>query len=107
MGKVRRDAYLPDEAAPTAYDALFAEYLALHDHFGRGDDVMHRLRRPRRAEAAVEQTPSPSCGGGRASCTPSCRNHGLVVWTSGQRVGAGARRGAHGHQAERRGLRGD
>ena len=27
-----------------AYDELFAEYLTLHDHFGRGgNDVMHRL----------------------------------------------------------------
>jgi L-ribulokinase len=48
MGKVRRDAYLPDAAAADAYDDLYADYAGLHDHFGRGgDDVMHRLRRPR------------------------------------------------------------
>ena len=37
MGKVRRDAYLPDEERADAYDELFAHYLDLHDHFGRGD----------------------------------------------------------------------
>jgi L-ribulokinase len=50
MGKVRRDAYLPDERRADAYDVLYEHYLRLHDHFGRGgDDVMHRLRdiRPR------------------------------------------------------------
>jgi L-ribulokinase len=48
MGKLERDAYAPDPAAADAYDELFADYTGLHDHFGRGgDDVMHRLRRPR------------------------------------------------------------
>ena len=48
MGKLERDAYAPDPAAADAYDALYADYTRLHDHFGRGgDDVMHRLRRPR------------------------------------------------------------
>src|SRR3954466_14441177 len=46
MGKVRRDAYLPDPARAEAYDALFEHYKRLHDHFGRGeDDVLHDLRR--------------------------------------------------------------
>jgi L-ribulokinase len=49
MGKLTRDAYLPDAAAADVYDELFADYTSLHDHFGRGgDDVMHRLRRPRK-----------------------------------------------------------
>jgi L-ribulokinase len=53
MGKVRRDAYLPDEARADAYDALYEHYLRLHDHFGRGgDDVMHRLRDVRPRELA-------------------------------------------------------
>jgi L-ribulokinase len=48
MGKVRRDAYAPDADGADAYDDLYADYARLHDHFGRGgDDVMHRLRRPR------------------------------------------------------------
>jgi L-ribulokinase len=53
MGKVRRDAYLPDEARADAYDVLYEHYLRLHDHFGRGgDDVMHRLRDVRPRELA-------------------------------------------------------
>ena len=49
MGKVRPAAYEPDPASSEAYDALFAEYAELHDHFGRGaNDVMHRLAALRR-----------------------------------------------------------
>jgi L-ribulokinase len=49
MGRQRRDAYLPDAAAADVYDELYAHYVRLHDHFGRGgDDVLHALRRPRR-----------------------------------------------------------
>jgi L-ribulokinase len=48
MGSVRRAVHVPDEERARAYDALFDEYLALHDYFGRGtNDVMHRLRRIR------------------------------------------------------------
>ena len=53
MGKVSRDAYVPDEARADAYDALYGHYVRLHDHFGRGgDDVMHQLRRVRPRELA-------------------------------------------------------
>ncbi|WP_327287610.1 ribulokinase [Streptomyces sp. NBC_01198] len=45
MGRIERAAYTPDPARAAAYDLLYAEYRALHDHFGRGgSDVMHRLR---------------------------------------------------------------
>jgi L-ribulokinase len=55
MGKQERDAYAPDQAAADAYDDLYADYVRLHDHFGRGgDDVMHRLRGQRGAGALVE-----------------------------------------------------
>jgi L-ribulokinase len=58
MGKVTRDAYVPDKRRADAYDVLYEHYVRLHDHFGRGgDDVMHRLR-----EVA---TP---CAAGRAGC---------------------------------------
>lgn len=50
MGRLEQDAYLPDPASADVYDALYAEYRALHDHFGRGGtDVMHRLKSIRRA----------------------------------------------------------
>ena len=49
MGKVRRNVYEPDARRADAYDVLYAEYLQLHDHFGRGgNDVLHRLRAIRR-----------------------------------------------------------
>ena len=45
MGKLRRDVYTPDPARADVYDELFAEYVRLHDYFGRGEnDAMHRLR---------------------------------------------------------------
>ncbi|MFP5071242.1 hypothetical protein ACLFMI_16470 [Pseudonocardia nantongensis] len=45
MGAVHREAYRPDPERARTYDALYAEYLRLHDHFGRGqNDVLHRLR---------------------------------------------------------------
>ncbi|MFI7430101.1 ribulokinase [Micromonospora sp. NPDC049836] len=50
MGRVDRDAYQPDPERARAYDALYAEYRSLHDHFGRGgNDVMSRLRAIRNA----------------------------------------------------------
>ena len=37
--------YQPDASQAAAYDALYQEYIALHDYFGRGaNDVMKRLR---------------------------------------------------------------
>ncbi len=56
MGGRVRDRYVPDEVRAGQYDALYAEYLTLHDYFGRGgNDVMHRLRRIRRAAVASRQ----------------------------------------------------
>jgi L-ribulokinase len=42
----------PTAANVAAYDELYAEYRALHDHFGRGgNDVMLRLKAIRRRAA--------------------------------------------------------
>ncbi|BCJ75740.1 ribulokinase [Catellatospora sp. IY07-71] len=50
MGRVHRGVYQPDPERARAYDALYAQYRLLHDHFGRGgDDVMLRLRAIRNA----------------------------------------------------------
>jgi L-ribulokinase len=58
MGKVDRAVYTPDPARADAYDALYAEYVLLHDYFGRGgNDVMHRLKALRRA-ASRERVPA-------------------------------------------------
>lgn len=45
MGKLREGAYRPDAERAAVYDRLYAEYVALHDAFGRGaSDVMKRLK---------------------------------------------------------------
>ncbi len=57
MGKRREGAYSPEPAGVAAYDELYREYLALHDHFGRGaNDVMHRLKALRRRVTATDRT---------------------------------------------------
>ena len=68
MGGKRDAVYTPDPASADVYDDLYAEYVALHDYFGRGaNEVMHRLRalRDRVLDAREpagpgrQQTPSP------------------------------------------------
>jgi L-ribulokinase len=49
MGGVDRAVHRPIPDNVRAYDALYAEYRTLHDHFGRGgNDVMRRLKAIRR-----------------------------------------------------------
>src|SRR5436190_2418753 len=65
MGSHRPAVYTPDPASADVYDDLYAEYVTLHDYFGRGaNEVLHRLRamrdranRARQGQAAQE---SPS-----------------------------------------------
>ncbi|MBI3214988.1 MAG: ribulokinase [Mycobacterium sp.] len=45
MGRRTRDAYLPIPHNVAAYDRLYREYVAAYDWFGRGNDMMRRLRR--------------------------------------------------------------
>jgi len=45
MGSKRDAVYTPDPASAAVYEELYAEYVRLHDYFGRGaNEVMHRLR---------------------------------------------------------------
>ena len=45
MGGKHEAVFTPDPASADVYDRLYAEYLLLHDYFGRGgNEVMHRLR---------------------------------------------------------------
>jgi L-ribulokinase len=45
MARLRDVVYRPHPARKAVYDQLFAEYLTLHDHFGRGaNGVMKRLK---------------------------------------------------------------
>jgi len=49
MGKVRKHVYLPREESSQRYDALYKEYVELHDYFGRGgNNVMRRLKQLKR-----------------------------------------------------------
>ena len=50
MGREQRDVYQPDPGRADVYDELYAEYVRLHDYFGRGENkaVMYRLRAMRR-----------------------------------------------------------
>jgi L-ribulokinase len=48
MGKLKAEVYRPIPAHQAVYDKLYAEYVTLHDYFGRGqNDVMKRLRKIR------------------------------------------------------------
>jgi L-ribulokinase len=53
MARLRDETFVPTEAHRTVYDELYAEYIRLHDLFGRGGDpAMKTLRRIRSAVAA-------------------------------------------------------
>ncbi len=45
MARLKKETFRPQPAAQKVYDQLYAEYLTLHDYFGRGaNDVMKRLK---------------------------------------------------------------
>jgi L-ribulokinase len=45
MASLRANSYQPNPAHKEVYDRLYAEYVTLHDYFGRGaNDVMKRLK---------------------------------------------------------------
>jgi L-ribulokinase len=49
MALLRPESYRPDPAHRAVYDRLYAEYVRLHDLFGRGgDDVMRTLKQIQR-----------------------------------------------------------
>ena len=69
MGQINKDVYRPDPARADVYDELYAEYVQLHDYFGRGaNQVMHRLRalRDRVRKAAGPSALSPGAPPGVA-----------------------------------------
>ncbi|MFG1604516.1 ribulokinase [Actinoplanes sp. NPDC049265] len=54
MGRKREGVWRPDPAAGEIYDELFAEYVRLHDYFGRGENtVMRKLRAIQRKVATA------------------------------------------------------
>jgi L-ribulokinase len=45
MARLKKETYKPNPAAQKVYDQLYAEYVTLHDYFGRGaNKVMKRLK---------------------------------------------------------------
>ncbi len=96
MASLRDEAYTPNPDAKAVYDQLFAEYVTLHDYFGRGaNDVMKRLKilkaqsarlgsypmntsRPRhRGPESPGARPLPDADQFHAGvCRPSARRHG-------------------------------
>ncbi|MBP8974814.1 MAG: ribulokinase, partial [Anaerolineae bacterium] len=55
MGKLKDEVYRPIAEHQAVYDRLFAEYVTLHDYFGRGqNDVMKRLRKIRNQARGLE-----------------------------------------------------
>jgi L-ribulokinase len=64
MAPPTAETYAPDPASRAAYDTLYAEYVRLHDHFGRGgDDVMRTLKRLRdQADVKPSSAASTSVG---------------------------------------------
>ena len=48
MAHLKDETYVPDPDSQRIYDLLYAEYVTLHDYFGRGaNDVMKRLKEMR------------------------------------------------------------
>jgi L-ribulokinase len=63
MGRINLAVHTPDEKRADAYDLLFTEYRALHDHFGRGgSDALHRLRALRDAARTAAQAAAGTPG---------------------------------------------
>ena len=59
MAAPAAETYLPDDQSRHGYDALYAEYVRLHDLFGRGgDEVMKTLKRIRDQTKDVVATSS-------------------------------------------------
>jgi L-ribulokinase len=64
MGSKRDAVVVPDPVSASIYDQLYADYVLLHDYFGRGaNEVMHRLRalrdRGQRDRAHGDRAPLP------------------------------------------------
>jgi L-ribulokinase len=75
MGRRQRDAFRPDPASAEVYEQLYAEYVRLHNYFGRGpNEVMHRLRALRdsvRATMPAASDPVVADAGPAVAGTPS------------------------------------
>ena len=61
MARPHIRTYRPAPAAGAVYDALYREYMTLHDYFGRGqNDVLKRLRELSRTARSVSRAGAPA-----------------------------------------------
>ncbi len=58
MARLSGTRFVPRPEHRDAYDLLYGEYVRLHDLFGRGDDVMRRLKHLRNAVADTAAAPA-------------------------------------------------
>ncbi len=63
MAHLKPEVFWPDPRAHAAYERLYAEYVRLHDYFGRGgNDVMKRLLAIRDETIGVTSAPTTNLG---------------------------------------------
>ena len=116
MGKRADDASTPPtRTAPRAYDALYAEYRALHDYFGRvATTCCTGCARSATRQPPIEQPSAAALIGSGAQTTVDrlretvaalhgeLTRSGLVAWTAGNVSARVPGHDLHGDQAERR-----
>ncbi len=92
MGRRNRNAYTPIPENVAAYDQLYREYVAAYDWFGRGNEMMRRLRRigSREADWSHAMTITSDVDQRhRQAAQEVCDLHAqlthyeLVIWTAG------------------------
>ncbi len=89
MGGRRTAVYVPDPASVGVYDQLYAEYLRLHDYFGRGgNEVMHRLRAIRQ-RALAGRTPARTETGGTGEADQAARTPARTETVGADGTGGG------------------
>ena len=54
MARLKNEMYKPDPKNKKVYDTLYAEYLRLHDYFGRGENNVMKLLKRIKSEAKKE-----------------------------------------------------
>jgi len=55
MARLKKETFKPTPAHQKVYDKLYADYLTLHDYFGRGaNEVMKRLKQLKKETLASE-----------------------------------------------------
>ncbi|WP_111765220.1 ribulokinase [Nakamurella deserti] len=71
MGSKSDAVYTPNPDNAAAYDVLFAEYTALHDHFGRGgSSVMRRLKAIKRDAVSRRRAAGAGVAGPQVDAAP-------------------------------------